>query len=215
MRIGGFVKQSLMDYPGKIAAVIFTQGCNFRCGYCHNPQLVLPELFLNNPEYIPLNIISYLKERRKWLDGVVVTGGEPTIHKDLPEFLNEIKALGYSVKLDTNGSNPYMLERIVKDKLADYIAMDIKIPLEDGMYAKIIGISDVNEITENIFASVLVLKNAQIDGEFRTTSIPGIHNEGMIELIKKYIGNDKRYKINEFRDGKTINSYKNQLIGTK
>lgn len=207
MRIGGFVKQSLMDYPGKVAAVVFTQGCNFRCGYCHNPQLVLPELFLNNPEYIPLNIISYLKERKNWLDGVVVTGGEPTIHKDLPEFLKEIKALGYSVKLDTNGSNPYMLERIVKDKLADYIAMDIKIPLEDGMYAKIIGISDVNEITENILASVLVLKNAQIDGEFRTTSIPGIHNEGMIELIKKYIGNDKRYKINAFRDGKTINSY--------
>jgi pyruvate formate lyase activating enzyme len=215
MKIGGFVKQSLMDYPGKVAAVVFTQGCNFRCGYCHNPQLVLPELFLNNPEYIPLNIISYLKERRNWLDGVVVTGGEPTIHKDLPEFLKEIKALGYLVKLDTNGSNPYMLERIVKDKLADYIAMDIKIPLEDGMYAKIIGISDVNEITENILASVLVLKNAQIDGEFRTTSIPGIHNEGMIELIKKYIGNDKRYKINEFRDGKTINSFKNQLIGTK
>jgi pyruvate formate lyase activating enzyme len=207
MRIGGFVKQSLMDYPGKVAAVVFTQGCNFRCGYCHNPQLVLPELFLNNPEYIPLNIISYLKERKNWLDGVVVTGGEPTIHKDLPEFLKEIKALGYSVKLDTNGSNPYMLERIVKDKLADYIAMDIKIPLEDGMYAKIIGISDVNEITENILASVLVLKNAQIDGEFRTTSIPGIHNEGMIELIKKYIGNDKRYKINAFRDGKTINSF--------
>jgi pyruvate formate lyase activating enzyme len=207
MRIGGFVKQSLIDYPGKIAAVIFTQGCNFRCGYCHNPQLVLPELFLNKPEYIPLNIISYLNERKNWLDGVVVTGGEPTIHKDLPVFLKEIKALGYSVKLDTNGSNPNMLEQIVKDKLADYIAMDIKIPLEDGMYAKIIGISDVNKITENILASVLVLKNAQIDGEFRTTSIPGIHNEGMIELIKKYIDNDKRYKINEFREGKTISSF--------
>lgn len=210
MRIGGLVKQSLMDYPGKIAAVIFTQGCNFRCGYCHNPQLVLPELFLNKPEYIPLNIISYLNERKSWLDGVVVTGGEPTIHKDLPEFLKEIKALGYSVKLDTNGSNPYMLQRIIKDKLADYIAMDIKIPLEDGLYAKIIGISDVTEITENILTSVLILKNAPMDVEFRTTSIPGIHNEAMIELIKKYIGNDKRYVINTFREGKTIKSHQNQ-----
>ena len=210
MKIGGFVKQSLIDYPGKVAAVVFTQGCNFRCGYCHNPQLVLPELFLNKPEYIPLNIISYLNERKSWLDGVVVTGGEPTIHKDLPEFLKEIKALGYSVKLDTNGSNPYMLQRIIKDKLADYIAMDIKIPLEDGLYAKIIGISDVTEITENILTSVLILKNAPMDVEFRTTSIPGIHNEAMIELIKKYIGNDKRYVINTFREGKTIKSHQNQ-----
>jgi pyruvate formate lyase activating enzyme len=215
MKIGGFVKQSLMDYPGKVAAVVFTQGCNFRCGYCHNPQLVLPELFLSNPEFAPLNILSYLKERKNWLDGVVVTGGEPTIHKDLPMFLKEIKDMGYAVKLDTNGSNPFMLERIIKDKLADYIAMDIKIPLEGGLYAKIIGISDVNEITENILASVLVLKNSKIDGEFRTTTIPGIHNEGMIELIKKYIGNDKRYKINEFRDGKTISSFKKQLVCTK
>lgn len=210
MKIGGFVKQSLIDYPGKVAAVVFTQGCNFRCGYCHNPQLVLPELFLNKPEYIPLNIISYLKERKNWLDGVVVTGGEPTIHKDLPEFLKEIKALGYSVKLDTNGSNPYMLERIIKDKLADYIAMDIKIPLEGGLYAKIIGISEVTEITENILTSVLILKNAPMNVEFRTTSIPGIHNEAMIELIKKYIGNDKRYVINEFREGKTIDSCQNR-----
>lgn len=117
MKIGGFIKQSLIDYPGKIAAVVFTQGCNFRCGYCHNPQLVLPELFLEQPELVPLNIISYLKEHKNWLDGVVVTGGEPTIHKDLPLFLKEIKGLGYSIKLDTNGSNPYMLERIVKEKL--------------------------------------------------------------------------------------------------
>jgi pyruvate formate lyase activating enzyme len=215
MKIGGFVKQSLIDYPGKIAAVVFTQGCNFRCGYCHNPQLVLPELFLERPELVPLNIISYLEGHKNWLDGVVVTGGEPTIHKDLPEFLKELKDLGYSIKLDTNGSNPYMLERIVKEKLADYIAMDIKIPLEDGSYAKIIGISNVDEITENILASVLILKSSKIDGEFRTTSIPGIHNEGMIALIKKYVGNDKRYKINEFREGETINSHKNLLIGSK
>jgi pyruvate formate lyase activating enzyme len=207
MKIGGFVKQSLIDYPGKIAAIVFTQGCNFRCGYCHNPRLVLPELFPQGQHISPQEVLTYLEERKNWLDGVVVTGGEPTIHNDLAEFLKTIKDMGYQVKLDTNGSNPYMLEQIVKEKLADYIAMDIKIPLEDGLYAKIIGVADVGEITENILASVMILKNTTIDGEFRTTSIPGIHNEAMITLIKKYIGNDKRYKINEFRDGEIIGLY--------
>ena len=207
MKIGGFVKQSLIDYPGKIAAVVFTQGCNFRCGYCHNPQLVLPELFQNHPEHSSANILSYLEEHKRWLDGVVVTGGEPTIHKDLPIFLKTLKNMGYYVKLDTNGSNPYILEQIVKNKLADYIAMDIKIRLEDDLYAKIIGISNVDEITENILTSVIMLKNSDVEMEFRTTNIPGIHNEVMIELIKKYIGKDKRYKINEFRGGETVDSF--------
>lgn len=209
IKIGGFVKQSLMDYPGKIAAVIFTQGCNFRCGYCHNPQLVLPELFQQNPEHSSANILSYLDERKNWLDGVVVTGGEPTIHKDLPLFLKTIKNMGYRVKLDTNGSNPHLLEQIIKNKLADYIAMDIKIPLEGSLYAEIIGIPNVEEITENVLASVIMLKNAKVDVEFRTTRIPGVHNEVMIDLIRKYIGNDTHYRVNEFREGKTVESYIN------
>ena len=204
MRIGGFVKQSLMDYPGKIAAVVFTQGCNFRCGYCHNPQLVLPELFINKPEYIPLNILSYLQERKSWLDGVVVTGGEPTIHKDLPLFLKEIKALGYSVKLDTNGSNPYMLEHIIKEKLADYIAMDIKIIPEKNMYGEITGIQMTDEIFEKIMASILILKNSPIEGEFRTTFIPGIHDGATLDLIQLLIGDGKTYTVNQFREGDTI-----------
>jgi pyruvate formate lyase activating enzyme len=207
MKIGGFVKQSLIDYPGKIAAVVFTQGCNFRCGYCHNPQLVLPELFQQNQPISTDEVLEYLQERKNWLDGVVVTGGEPTIHNDLPEFLKTIKDLGFLVKLDTNGSNPFMLEQIVKNNLADYIAMDIKIPFEDGLYSKIIGIPNVDEITENILASVMILKNTTIEGEFRTTSIPGIHNEVMIALIKNCIGSNKRYIINEFREGVIINSY--------
>jgi pyruvate formate lyase activating enzyme len=211
VQIGGFVKQSLIDYPGKIAAVIFTQGCNFRCGYCHNPQLVLPELFKQNQPYKPNDIMQYLEQRRGWLDGVVVTGGEPTIQSDLPLFLQDIKALGYAVKLDTNGSNPYVLERLLAEKLVDYIAMDIKILPENDAYAEIIGMQNVGEITENILASVIMLKNSNIDGEFRTTRLKGIHNEVMIDLIKKYLGDDKRYKINEFREGKTISSY---LSGT-
>jgi pyruvate formate lyase activating enzyme len=213
MQIGGFVKQSFIDYPGKISAVVFTQGCNFRCGYCHNPQLVLPELFSNIQPISSEEILNYLKERKNWLDGVVITGGEPTIHNDLPEFLKDIKDLDYKIKLDTNGSNPYMLEQIIKKNLADYIAMDIKIPLIEGLYSKIIGIPDVEEITKNILASVIVLNKTTIDVEFRTTYIPGIHNEEIIEQIKKYVGCDKRYKINEFREGDTVNSYKDQRSG--
>ncbi|HEY9125434.1 MAG TPA: anaerobic ribonucleoside-triphosphate reductase activating protein [Bacteroidales bacterium] len=204
MRIGGFVKQSLIDYPGKIAAVVFTQGCNFRCGYCHNPQLVLPELFIEHLELAPINIISYLAKHKNWLDGVVVTGGEPTIHKDLPLFLKELKDLGYSIKLDTNGSNPYMLEQIVENKLVDYIAMDIKIAPEKDLYGKIIGIQMTDEIIEKIMVSILLLNNTSIEGEFRTTFIPGIHDEATVNLIQRLVGQNKSYKVNEFREGKTI-----------
>jgi pyruvate formate lyase activating enzyme len=207
MQIGGFLKQSLIDYPGKIAAVVFTQGCNFRCGYCHNPQLVLPDLFLNQPELLPLNIISYLNEHKEWLDGVVVTGGEPTIHKDLPLFLKELKRLDYSIKLDTNGSNPYMLERIVNEKLVDYIAMDIKIVPEKDLYGRIIGIQMTDEMIEKILTSIILLKNVPIDGEFRTTIIPGIHDSATVELIQNLIGNEKLYKINQYRAGTNIGSY--------
>jgi pyruvate formate lyase activating enzyme len=204
MRIGGFVKQSLVDYPGKIAAVVFTQGCNFRCGYCHNPQLVLSELFQNNPEHTSDNILNYLKERKNWLDGVVVTGGEPTIHNDLPVFLKSIKNLGYQVKLDTNGSNPHMLEQIIKERLADYIAMDIKTVLTATTYSQIIGITESDSIIEKVIASILVLKKSDIETEFRTTKLPGIHTSLILDYIFDYLGKDVRYKVNEFRAGETI-----------
>jgi pyruvate formate lyase activating enzyme len=207
MQIGGFVKQSLIDYPGKIAAVVFTQGCNFRCGYCHNPQLVLPELFYKNQSTSVGEILLYLEERKNWLDGVVVTGGEPTIHNDLPVFLKKIKKLGYQVKLDSNGSNPSMLELVIKEKLADCIAMDIKILPDNDAYAEIIGISNVTEIMKKVLSSIQILKGASIDVEFRTTALSGYHDQGMIDLIKKYIGNDRRYTINEFREGDLISAY--------
>lgn len=206
MRIGGFVKQSLIDYPGKIAAVVFTQGCNFRCGYCHNPQLVLPNLFLEHPELAPLNIISYLEKHKKWLDGVVITGGEPTIHKDLPIFLKEIKALGYAIKLDTNGSNPQMLIQIVNSGLVDYIAMDIKILPRKNLYGEIAGVQMTDNVFEKIMASILYLKNSSIKVEFRTTFIPGIHDQTMVELIQQLVGGEKLYNINQFREGNTIAS---------
>ncbi len=211
MKIGGFIRQSLIDYPGKIASVIFTQGCNFRCGYCHNPQLVLPELFESSLSYDPESILRYIKDHKDWLDGVVVTGGEPTIHNDLPEFLKEIKEQGFLIKLDTNGSNPFMLDNIVRKRLVDYIAMDIKMIPERDLYAEIIGIDNAHDMVENVLASVILLKNSPVDIEFRTTCIPGVHNDIMIDLIRNFIGSDKRYIINEFREGKTVNFYKRQL----
>lgn len=206
MQIGGFVKQSLIDYPGKIAAVVFTQGCNFRCGYCHNPQLVLPELFQKKSNISIDTILNYLKKRKDWLDGVVVTGGEPTIHSDLPDFLKEINRFGLAIKLDTNGSNPIILDYIIRQKLVNFVAMDIKTIPEASRYTEIIGLAS-DKIIENVISSILLLKSSGIEYEFRTTYIPWIHNKGILELIQNYIGNDMHYKINEFRQGDTINSY--------
>lgn len=207
MQIGGFVKQSLIDYPGKIAAIVFTQGCNFRCGYCHNPGLVLPELFHQNQAISVNEVLCYLQERKNWLDGVVVTGGEPTIHKDLPEFLKKIKDMGYLIKLDTNGSNPLMLEHIIKESLADYIAMDIKTTLKTTNYSQITGIGESDGITEKVIASIDMLKNSNIETEFRTTKLPGIHTSGILNFILDYLGKNSRYTVNDFRDGAIISSY--------
>ena len=207
MQIGGFVKQSLIDYPGLVAAVVFTQGCNFRCGYCHNPGLVLPLLFEKKSTYPVKTILDYLKDRAGWLDGVVVTGGEPTIHNDLPEFLKTLKNIGYRVKLDTNGSHPSMLKHILKEKLADYIAMDIKTVLKEKPYAEITGLSGMDHIMKDIYTSFGILKNAEIKVEFRTTVIPGVHNDEILASIKSEVGKGYRYIMNEFREGENISSF--------
>ncbi|HZJ73928.1 MAG TPA: anaerobic ribonucleoside-triphosphate reductase activating protein, partial [Perlabentimonas sp.] len=130
MRIGGFVKQSFIDWEGKITSVIFTKGCNFRCGFCHNPSLVLPKLIEQTPDIEVAAITEHLRKRKQWLDGVVITGGEPTLHNDLSTFIKTIKELGYPVKLDTNGSNPTLLKKLIADNSVDYVAMDIKTTLK-------------------------------------------------------------------------------------
>ena len=206
MKIGGFVKQSLIDYPGKIASIIFTMGCNFRCGYCHNPQLVLPGLFHSNQLIKEEEIFRYLEERKSWLEGGVVTGGEPTIHQNLPDFLKQIKEIGYKVKLDTNGSNPEMIKLLLANKLVDYIAMDIKTVLISEKYLKIIGLPNKGSIVESIISSILIIKNASIDYEFRTTSIPGLHTQQTLEEISGYFTDGDSYIVNEFREGDTVSS---------
>lgn len=150
MVIGGLQKFSLIDYPHKISAIIFTIGCNFRCPFCHNPELVNPKIY---PEKIPEKaVFEFLKNRRKKLDAVVITGGEPSLHKDLYQFISKIKSMGFLVKLDTNGTNPHILSKLIKDNLLDYLAMDIKGSLDK--YEEIAGIK-VN--LENIKESVKII----------------------------------------------------------
>jgi pyruvate formate lyase activating enzyme len=162
MIIGGFQKFSLIDYPGKICAVVFTQGCNFRCPYCHNPELVNPCLFQKPvPEK---EIIGFLEKRNGMLEGITVTGGEPLLQENIFAFLASVKKIGYFIKLDTNGSFPERLERIIKEKLVDYIAMDVKASLEK--YAHIAG-AYVNP--ENIKRSIKIIMHSNLDYHFRTT----------------------------------------------
>ena len=189
MKIGGLIKFTLIDFPGHPAAVIFTQGCNFRCRYCHNPELVYPHLFT---EPAPLEeILSFLQRRQGTLEGVVVSGGEPTLHDDLPAFMARIKAFGYAVKLDTNGTRPEMIQELIDKKLVDYIAMDLKAPLEK--YALITG-TDTNP--EILTRAMDIIRKSGLAYEFRTTYDKEVLTDGDIEALKKLTGNI-HYRVQE------------------
>ncbi len=208
MIIGGFIKQSLIDYSGKLSAVVFTRGCNFRCGYCHNPELVLPNLFHRQKSIQTVEFFNWLKSRKNWLDAVVVTGGEPTIHSDLPEFLHLIKSLGYKAKLDTNGTNPDLLKSILSQNLVDYVAMDIKTVPEVTSYSQITGIMMSNTDMEKVEQSLIILQKAQIQVEFRTTVIPGIHTPVILEKINSLLSPGFTLTVQSFRDGDTVEKLK-------
>lgn len=215
MIIGGLEKLTLLDYPDHLAAIIFTQGCNFRCHFCYNPMLVLPrkggdEKNKKEKGFSPLStedLFLFLKERFGRLEGVVITGGEPTQHPDLPSFIKKIKDLGYLVKLDTNGTNPEMLGDLIKKKLIDYIAMDLKAPLDK--YQETVGVEvDCN----NIKKSVKIIINSGLPYEFRTTVVPGLlvktDFQEMGEIIK---GASKWYLQNFKSDTELVDvNYKRQ-----
>lgn len=202
MFIGGLQKFTLIDYPGKIAATVFTIGCNFLCSFCHNPELVDPLLMKNQPALSESEIFEFLEKRKGDLEGVCVTGGEPTLHKDLAGFLSRIKSLGFSVKLDTNGSHPEMLENLIKEKLVDYIAMDIKAPF--GRYEEITGVANLEKIKK----SVDLIKNSGLDYEFRTTVVPKFHTkEDIIQIAKEISPPEKpakKYFLQQFYPTKTL-----------
>src|SRR3989338_6667468 len=177
MTFGGWQKISLLDFPGKISSILFTNGCVFRCSFCYNPGVVDPPLKkVINEE----TVLKYLAERAKVLEGVVITGGEPAIHADLPEFLRKVKLLGYPVKLDTCGYLPHVLERLIGEKLIDYVAMDIKAPL--AQYAVVTRVP-VN--TDFILKSISMIMSSGIPYELRSTLVDGVHSaENIIEWAR-------------------------------
>ena len=204
MLISWIKKTTLLDYPGKVATILFTLGCNLRCGFCHNPEFVLPnEVEKRMGDLIPEeNFFVFLEERKSFIDGVVICGGEPTLHKDLPEFTKKIKNLWLLIKLDTNGSNPTMLQHLLRENLVDYIAMDIKhIP---GQYSEITNASiPIKRYSE----SIELIMTSQIDYEFRTTVIQWVHTPDDIAVIAQNIHWAKKYILQNFRAGKILDPH--------
>ena len=185
MKISGLQKLTLLDYPGRMACTVFTYGCNFRCPFCHNALLVTQE---NSDSISEDEFFSFLKKRQGILDGVCISGGEPTLQKDLPEFISKIKALGYSVKLDTNGSSPAVLQKLIEENLVDYIAMDIKnSPAKyDITCATAVDIEAVKQ-------SVSIIKENGISHEFRTTTVKEFHNKEDFSAIADWIKPSKYF----------------------
>lgn len=195
MRLGGYQKMTLIDYPGKIATTVFTVGCSFRCSFCHNPELVLASRFAS-PDDTEEEFFSFLERRKGKLEGVCVTGGEPTIQPDILNFIKRIKDMGFSVKLDSNGTRPDVLKKIIDQKLVDYIAMDLKHVPE-----KYRDITGIDPDIERIKLSVRLIMSGKIDYEFRTTVVPGFHSEKDFDKIADWIRGAKRYYLQEFRSG--------------
>lgn len=194
MRIGGIQKLTLIDFPGTIATTVFTVGCSFRCPFCHNPELVLPEKFppLNEMEK---EFFQHLEKRKGKLEGVCITGGEPTIQPDIIQFIEKIKAMGFKIKLDSNGTQPEVLEKIIKKNLVDYIAMDIKSSPEN--YSLAVGLTaDIAAIKK----SVKLIMESGVAYEFRTTVVPGIHAEDDFLKIAKWISGANAYYLQEYRE---------------
>jgi pyruvate formate lyase activating enzyme len=199
MKIGGLQRVSLIDYPGLISAVIFLQGCNFKCPYCHNPELVDPSLFRT---CISENdVLHFLGTRIGKLDAVSITGGEPAIQDKLHTFIKQIKKMGFAVKLDTNGSRPHIIETLISEKLLDYIAMDIKAPLEK--YKDIVK-AHVNP--DSIKESIGLILNAKVPCEFRTTIVESQLEENDILQIGELIAGANRYILQKFIPTKTLDS---------
>lgn len=197
MDIHGLTKTTLLDYPGHVASTIFTAGCNFRCPFCHNGDLVL------HPDIYPLiseeEIFEHLYKRRNIIHGVCITGGEPTLNKDLIPFLEKVRATNLLIKLDTNGYRPDVLNKAINDNLIDYVAMDIKAGRSN--YSKACGIPvDITQIEE----SVSILASSGLDHEFRTTCVKGIHTASDFEDIASWLPSDSRYFLQSFKENEAV-----------
>ena len=190
MKISGIQKLTLLDFPGKVACTVFTPGCNLRCPFCHNASLV----FSCTDEIGEESVLSFLKKRVGVLDGVCVTGGEPLLQKDIAAFLRKVKALGYLVKLDTNGTFPDRLQPLLDEKLVDYVAMDIKASPDN--YDNATGVvTDLDKIRR----SVTLLRQSGVAHEFRTTTVKGIHTAADFEAIAQWLRGEERFFIQQYK----------------
>jgi pyruvate formate lyase activating enzyme len=191
MKIGGFQKTSLLDYPNEISAIIWTIGCNFNCPFCYNTDLVKKTANIISEE----EIISFLDERKNVIDGLVITGGEPFLQKDLGLFCEKVKKIGYKIKIDTNGTFPEKLKELLDKKLVDYIAMDVKAP--KNKYKTLAGVNvDVSKIDK----SIQIIRNNAPDYEFRTTAAPGLLDFKDIVEVAKWLEGSKRFYLQQFKD---------------
>jgi len=198
MTISGMQKLTLLDYPGITACLIFTQGCNFRCPFCHNKDLLEDEIKTEIVEED--EVFKYLKKRQGVLDGVCISGGEPLLQPDIESFVTKVKDMGFKVKLDTNGSSPSRLKRLLDKGLLDYVAMDIKNDFLD--YDKTSGIQMIN--IENIKRSISILEESNVEHEFRTTIVKELHSLLGLEEICKYLGPNAKYYIQNYKDCDTV-----------
>jgi pyruvate formate lyase activating enzyme len=193
----GLQRLSLIDYPGKLCATIFTPGCNFRCPYCYNEDIILN--YSEMPKISEDKIIEFLHPRLGFLDGVCVTGGEPTIHRELPKFLGRLKSIGSLVKLDTNGSRPKALAYVMEKGLVNYIALDVKVPL--SRYEETVR---YRMKPEALMETIKLIRRSGVDHEFRTTVVPGLLDGDDLEEIAMTLAGSKRYVLQQFRPGKTL-----------
>jgi len=202
MKIKGFIGVSLVDWDGKVSSVVFLPACNMRCPFCYNTKLVLQS---SQMPTVPFEkISSYLEKNRGWIDGVVITGGEPTIHDDLPTLCQGIKKLGFSVKLDTNGTNPKMMRELIDRGLIDYVAMDVKAPFTEEKYSKAAG-ANTTALLPKIEKTTHTLLKGKVEYEFRTTLVPTLHTTSDIREICEKIKGCRKYALQNFRaDGETI-----------
>ncbi len=207
MLLAGIQKVTLLDYPGEVACTVFTRGCNLRCPFCQNPDLVVPELCARKEPYPEEEFFQYLTKRRGRLSGVAVSGGEPTLHADLPEFLGRIRELGYKVKLDTNGMRPEALCRILGERLADYVAMDVKnspekYALTCGMFPEddetALKGSRPAEVWECARESISLLMEGSVPYEFRTTVVGGLHTLKDIEEMARHLSGARAWYLQQF-----------------
>ena len=198
MNICGYQKTTLLDYPGHVAATIFTGGCNFRCPFCHNSDLVVNSTM--SPCISQEEIFAFLKKRKNVLSGICITGGEPTLQTNLSEFIKKVRSLGYKIKLDTNGYRPDVISSLLEDNLLDYIAMDIKAGLSN--YAKVSGIPNLD--TSKIKESISIIENSGIDYEFRTTVVKELHSQEDFLEISEMLSSSSPYFIQSFKDSGNI-----------